>query len=66
MEIVSDDEPDDEQYDLINNLSKLSVSEHIAENDESTADEQYSKTVGDTTFLKFVKRLERAPEQILR
>ena len=36
------------------------------EQDESTEGEVYSKPTGDRTFQKFVNRLDRAPEQILR
>jgi hypothetical protein len=62
MEIVSEEEPED--LDL--NLENMSISGPGVEEDESTAGEKYSKTVGDRTFLKFAKRLERDPEQILR
>jgi hypothetical protein len=36
------------------------------EEDESTVGEGYEKAVGDRTFQKFARRVECAPEQILR
>ena len=62
MEIVSDEEPDDIDIDL----EGISINTSRVEQDESTAGEQYSKPVGDRTFQKFVRRIERAPDQILR
>jgi hypothetical protein len=63
MEIVSDEEPDNIDIDIGN----ININESIrVEGDESTIGEQYSKPIGDRTFQKFVRRLERAPEQILR
>jgi len=62
MEIVSEEEPEDLDIDM----TGVSLNESRVENDESTADEKYSKAVGDRTFQKFVRRLDRAPEQILR
>ena len=62
MEIVSEEEPDDIDIDL----SSIDLSRSRVEQDESTEGEQYSKPVGDRTFQKFVRRLERAPDQILR
>jgi hypothetical protein len=63
MEIVSEEEPDDLEI----NLDSLDVAgDTRVESDESTAGEKYSKAVGDRAFQKFVKRLERSPEQILR
>jgi len=63
MEIVSDEEPSDE---LDIDLGGINLSESRVEEDESTVGEKYSKPVGDRTFQKFVRRIERAPEQILR
>lgn len=62
MEIVSDEEPDDIGIDIAN----INLNETRVETDESTAGEQYSKPVGDRTFQKFLRRIDRAPEQILR
>lgn len=62
MEIVSDDEPDDVDIDV----GGINLNSSRVEEDESTSGEQYSKPVGDRTFQKFVRRIERAPEQILR
>jgi hypothetical protein len=62
MEIVSDEEPDDIDIDM----TSISLNQTRVETDESTAGEQYSKPVGDRTFQKFLRRIERAPEQILR
>jgi len=62
MEIVSDDEPDEIDIDM----GGINLNESRVEEDESTAGEQYSKPVGDRAFQKFVRRIERAPEQILR
>jgi len=62
MEIVSEEEPDDIDIDF----SSIHLSRSRVEQDESTEGEQYSKPVGDRTFQKFVRRLERAPDQILR
>jgi pre-rRNA-processing protein TSR4 len=62
MEIVSDEEPPSPS-DL--SLSSLSLTSHV-ETDESVADEKYSKSIGDRTFQKFLRRIERAPEQVLR
>jgi len=61
MEIVSDEEPDD-----IDIKMEININASRVEEDESTAGEQYSKPVGDRTFQKFARRIERAPEQILR
>ena len=62
MEIVSDEEPDDIDIDMGNINSNGSR----VEEDESTAGEMYSKPIGDRTFQKFLRRIERAPAQILR
>jgi hypothetical protein len=62
MEIVSDEEPDDVDIDM----GGININESRVEEDESTAGEQYSKPVGDRTFQKFLRRIERAPEQIIR
>ena len=62
MEIVSDEEPEDLDIDM----PGINLNESRVESDESTADEKYSKAVGDRVFQKFVRRIERAPEQILR
>jgi len=63
MEIVSDEEPED---DLDLDVGGLNLDGHRVEEDESTVGEVYSKAVGDRTFQKFARRVERAPEQILR
>lgn len=47
-------------------LEGMSLGSQRVEEDESTAGEEYSKSLGDKTFQKFVTRLERSPEQILR
>lgn len=65
MEIVSDEEPSATLNDTLS-LSSLSLFSSRVETDESVADEKYSKPVGDRTFQKFLRRLERAPEQVLR
>jgi pre-rRNA-processing protein TSR4 len=62
MEIVSDEEPEDFNIDMTN----IDLNSSRVEEDESTAGETYSKAIGDRTFQKFVRRIERAPEQILR
>lgn len=62
MEIVSEEEPED----LDIGISSLNLDRNRVEDDESTADEQYSKAVGDRMFQKFLRRIEKAPEQILR
>ena|SRR5437762_2580383 len=62
MEIVSDEEPDDIDVDMGN----ININGSRVEEDESTARERYSKPIGDRTFQKFLRRIERAPEQILR
>jgi hypothetical protein len=62
MEIVSDEEPED-QVDL--NLAGINLHSQMVEQ-ESTMEEEYSKAVGDRTFQKFARRVELAPEQILR
>jgi len=63
MEIVSDEEPPSPS-DL--SLSSLSLTSSRVETDESVADEKYSKSIGDRTFQKFLRRIERAPEQVVR
>jgi len=63
MEIVSDDEPE-EALDL--DMGGINLDEQRVEEDESTVGEVYSKAVGDRTFQKFARRVDRAPEQILR
>src|SRR5271154_5730023 len=63
MEIVSDEEPPSPS-DL--SLSSLSLTSSRVETDESVADEKYSKPIGDRTFQKFLRRIERAPEQVVR
>ncbi len=62
MEIVSDEEPDDIDVDMGN----ININGSRVEEDESTARERYSKPIGDRSFQKFLRRIERAPEQILR
>ena len=62
MEIVSDEEPDDVNIDM----GGINLNGSRVEEDESTAGERYSKPIGDRTFQKFLRRIERAPEQILR
>jgi hypothetical protein len=62
MEIVSDEEPDDISIDM----TSINLTQSRVETDESTAGEQYSKPVGDRTFQKFLRRIERASKQILR
>ena len=62
MEIVSEEEPED----LDIGISSLNLDRNRVEDDESTADERYSKAVGDRMFQKFLRRIEKAPEQILR
>ena len=62
MEIVSDEEPND--VDI--NLESLTLNGSTADNDDWGSGEQYSKAVGDRTFQKFLRRIERSPEQILR
>ena len=62
MEIVSDEEP--EYLDI--DMGGINLNTSRVEEDESTASETYSKPIGDRTFQKFVRRIERAPEQILR
>jgi hypothetical protein len=62
MEIVSEEEPDDVDIDM----SGINLNGNRVESDESTTDEQYSKAVGDRVFQKFLRRIEKAPEQILR
>jgi hypothetical protein len=62
MEIVSDEEPEDFDIDM----TSINLNSSRVEEDESTASETYSKAIGDRTFQKFVRRIERAPEQILR
>lgn len=63
MEIVSEEEPP--SPDQLS-LSSLNLSSSRVDTDESVADEKYSKSVGDRTFQKFLRRVERAPEQVLR
>ena len=63
MEIVSEEEP---SMDVDIDLEGMNLGSQRVEEDESTAREEYSKSLGDRTFQKFVTRLERAPEQILR
>jgi len=63
MEIVSDEEPEE---DLDLDMGGINLDEQRVEEDESTLGELYSKAVGDRTFQKFARRVERAPEQILR
>lgn len=63
MEIVSEEEPGIE-VDL--DLEGMSLGSQRVEESEETMGEEYSKSLGDRTFQKFVTRLERAPEQILR
>ena len=63
MEIVSEEEPG---MDVDIDLEGMNLGSQRVEEDESTAGEEYSKSLGDRTFQKFVTRLERAPEQILR
>jgi hypothetical protein len=63
MEIVSEEEPGTE-VDL--DLEGMSLGSQRVEESEETMGEEYSKSLGDRTFQKFVTRLERAPEQILR
>ena len=62
MEIVSDEEPDDINIDM----GGININGSRVEEDESTAGERYSKPIGDRTFQKFLRRIERVPEQILR
>jgi hypothetical protein len=62
MEIVSEEEPEDLDIDM----NGINLNRSRVEEDESTAGEKYSKPVGDRTFQKFVRRVEQAPEQILR
>lgn len=62
MEIVSDEENDNLGIDI----SGIDLNQSRVEQDESTEGEQYTKSVGDRTFQKFVRRIERAPDQILR
>ena len=62
MEIVSDEE----SLSPAISLTSLSLSTSRVDSDESVADEKYSKPVGDRTFQKFLRRIERAPEQVLR
>ena len=65
MEIVSEEEPPSPHNDELS-LSSLNLSSSRVDTDESVADEKYSKSVGDRTFQKFLRRVERAPEQVLR
>ena len=62
MEIVSDEEPEDLNIDM----GSINLNGSRVEEDESTVGEKYSKGVGDRAFQKFARRIERAPEQILR
>lgn len=65
MEIVSEEEPTDE--DIIElDMEGINLQSSRVEEDESTIGEQYTKPVGDTTFQKFLRRIERAQQQILR
>jgi hypothetical protein len=62
MEIVSDEEPNDIDIDM----GGINLNGSRVEENDSTSGERYSKPVGDWAFQKFVRRIERAPEQILR
>ncbi|EPX72731.1 programmed cell death protein [Schizosaccharomyces octosporus yFS286] len=60
-EIEVDSEPSNEASEI-----EPKVLENLTVETENPTNEPYTKPTGDTSFLKFQKRISRAPDQILR